>query len=524
MGVATYLWERSSNRLSLLLYKIEMVREMRLEMGKKKTHEEFVRDFKAKNKHFDNIELLSEYKGMKEQITCYCKICDYSWETSAHSLINGHGCPKCSGRLKVTLEEFYKRVKENNKHYNDIIFENFNGSDSMVDCTCKICGKMWKARAIEIMSGYGCKKCNGTERKTFEEFKIDVALLGNNEYTLLSNEYVNNKTNVILRHDICGYEWNVKPVNFINGNRCPKCAKKIKKDLDYFKNEVFDLVGDEYEVIGDYINTHTHILLKHKCGNIFSMTPHNFLSGQRCPKCQHRSYKKTTEEFRAEMYNLVNDEYELCSEYVNTKTRIEIKHNKCNQVYKTFPNMFLSGNRCPYCASNARVTKEEFEIRIKNSIGDNYELASDFVNMETKVGMFHKECGNTYFANPNDIVAKKSGCPYCKKSKGEDRVSKLLDEFHIQYEQQKRFADCKDCNTLPFDFYLPQYNTCIEYDGHLHYMVVDYFGGKDSYDRTVKHDNIKTCYCYNNNIDLIRIPYWDYDNIETILKDKLHIE
>ena len=286
---------------------------------------------------------------------------------------------------------------------------------------------------------------------------------------------------------------------------------------------MYELTGDEYEVIGDYVNTHTHVLLRHKCGNDFLMTPHSFLQGQRCPKCQHRSYKKTTDEFKEEMYNLVGNEYELYDEYINTKTPIKIKHNKCNQIYTVTPSMFLSGNRCPYCASNAKVSTEQFKDRIENSIGSDYELVGEFVNMITKVKMLHKICGNTYYANPNDITSRNSGCPYCKKSKGEDKISNFLDKYKIEYEPQKRFSNCVDCYTLPFDFYLPQYNTCIEYDGHLHYMIVDYFGGKESYDRTVKHDNIKTQYCNDNDIDLIRIPYWDYDNIETILCRKLKL-
>lgn len=199
-------------------------------MGKKKTHEEFLRDFKEKNKHFDDIELLSEYKGVKENISCHCKICDYKWETSAHSLLNGRGCPKCGGRLKVTLEEFCKRAKENNKHFDNIIIENYNGAESIVDCTCKICNKKWKTRATDIMRGSGCQRCSGTERKTIESFRAEVAELGNNEYTVLSDQYINNRTPVKIRHNNCGYEWDIKPINFTNGNRCPKCSKRIKKE------------------------------------------------------------------------------------------------------------------------------------------------------------------------------------------------------------------------------------------------------------------------------------------------------
>ena len=76
---------------------------------------------------------------------------------------------------------------------------------------------------------------------------------------------------------------------------------------------------------------------------------------------------------------------------------------------------------------------------------------------------------------------------------------------------------------MPFDFYLPDYNTCIEYDGELHYKAVDYFGGDDALGNTKCRDEIKTQYCKENNIKLIRIPYWEFDNIEEILNRELEV-
>ena len=92
---------------------------------------------------------------------------------------------------------------------------------------------------------------------------------------------------------------------------------------------------------------------------------------------------------------------------------------------------------------------------------------------------------------------------------------------NIQYISQYRFDDCKNIRTLPFDFYLPDYNTCIEYDGELHYKAVDYFGGDEALSNTQFRDDIKTQYCLNNNIRLIRIPYWEFNNIDKILSETL---
>ena len=62
----------------------------------------------------------------------------------------------------------------------------------------------------------------------------------------------------------------------------------------------------------------------------------------------------------------------------------------------------------------------------------------------------------------------------------------------------------------------------IEYDGRQHYEPVCFnvqndkniASAQQDHNKTVHHDNIKNKYCHDNNIQLIRIPYWDLENIE----------
>ena len=114
-------------------------------------------------------------------------------------------------------------------------------------------------------------------------------------------------------------------------------------------------------------------------------------------------------------------------------------------------------------------------------------------------------------------------CPYCNESKGEKRINSFLLKNNINYLIQYRFEDCKFKYTLPFDFYLPKYNCCIEFDGGQHYKIVDWFGGLDGFVDTKIRDTVKNIYCQQNNIKLIRIPYWDFDNIEDILIRELNL-
>ena len=86
----------------------------------------------------------------------------------------------------------------------------------------------------------------------------------------------------------------------------------------------------------------------------------------------------------------------------------------------------------------------------------------------------------------------------------------------IKYIFQKTFDDCADKSLLPFDFYLPEYHICIEYDGGQHFVPIGLFGGEDKFKKQQFHDNIKTQYCKDNNIRLLRIPY--FKNIEEELE------
>ena len=119
-----------------------------------------------------------------------------------------------------------------------------------------------------------------------------------------------------------------------------------------------------------------------------------------------------------------------------------------------------------------------------------------------------------------------NGCPMCQNSKGEMKIKKYLMDNNIKYEPQKRFKDCRDKKPLPFDFYLPDYNMCIEFDGEQHFKPVRFYNmswehAEKAFQRTVNHDNIKNEYCKNNNIKLIRISYINIKNVDIILNNLL---
>lgn len=128
--------------------------------------------------------------------------------------------------------------------------------------------------------------------------------------------------------------------------------------------------------------------------------------------------------------------------------------------------------------------------------------------------------GYEWNITPTNILSG-YGCPQCNESKGERKIRIWLQQNKISYIFQYKYVDCKDKNPLPFDFYLPDYNCIIEYDGEQHYKANDYFGGIEKLKIQQKHEKIKNEYCKNNGILLLHIPYYKYKNIKEELDNFL---
>lgn len=164
--------------------------------------------------------------------------------------------------------------------------------------------------------------------------------------------------------------------------------------------------------------------------------------------------------------------------------------------------------------------KEDFIERAKTVHGDKYDYSKvDYKNINSKVSIICKTCQNEF-----QQVAYRhlcgSGCPKCKSSKGEKLISSFLKEHNINFEQQKRFKECKFKRALPFDFYLPDYNLCIEYQGIQHFEPRSEFGGIDGFNSTIRNDLIKREWCSKpKNPNLLEIKYNEsiYDILEKTL-------
>lgn len=287
-------------------------------------------------------------------------------------------------------------------------------------------------------------------RKTNEEFVREVYELVGDEYTFLE-EYVNNRVKIKIAHNLCNHEYLVTPKGFLKGNRCIDCNPYRKRTTNEFREIVRQRVGSEYTVVSEYIGHHDPITVRHTlCGELYKVAPSDFLKGRRCKKCHFKGEMKTNQEWLSQVRELAGDDFVFLEEYKGDNVKLQYRHF-CGREHEVTPNNFIFGTRCPHC----------------------------------------------------------------QESSGEANVRRYLTENGLVFEKSKRFEGLVYEKPLSYDFYVPSCNILIEYQGIQHYEPVEVFGGETAFRLQVIKDNIKRKYSRDNRIELIEIPY-TYDSYEKV--------
>jgi very-short-patch-repair endonuclease len=205
------------------------------------------------------------------------------------------------------------------------------------------------------------------------------------------------------------------------------------------------------------------------------------------------------------------------TKFIATRLKVIITchiHGDFEQV----ANSHLLGTGCRKCAGWGQST-DDFIKKAIITHGDRYDYSNTkYIDCYTKVKIICKKHGD-FYQTPRHHIAN-IGCPKCKSSKGEEKIRAYLWSSKINFEEQKRFTGCKNNRTLPFDFYLPDHNTIIEFDGRQHHLPFSFNNEKSkdiklkNLERVIEKDNIKNEYCKNNNIHLLRIKYIDICDTE----------
>lgn len=282
----------------------------------------------------------------------------------------------------------------------------------------------------------------------------------------------------------------------------------------------------DYSLV-EYKNGYTKVeIICHEHG-LFQQRPDHHLDGRGCKKCSTKSKKHISNKneysrlFIEKSKKIHNNKYDYSLvEYKNARTKVKIicpEHG----IFEQNPDTHLKGHNCLKCSITINSDNQTYDNNtfIKKAISihsNNYDYSkTNYIRSKEKVLIICPEHGYFYQMPYNHLLGK--GCKKCNESKGEKIIRCYLEENLIRFESEKSFEECKNIKKLRFDFYLPEYNLCIEYDGIQHFKPLEFWGGNEALLERKKCDLIKTDFCISNNINLLRINY--KENIKNKLKE-----
>lgn len=315
---------------------------------------------------------------------------------------------------------------------------------------------------------------------------------------------------------------------FFGGN--PFTEKNIKT---YISKQI----GDHIE-IKDFNNAKTakseilircnkHNIEYYKCWNVIK-------NGQYCNECGMERYRKNRSYDINYIKHIATEKYGITivdSKYVNNNTPLSFicnKHRERGEQKRSWSQIISSKHSCAYCAKesqskNSLMSKEDYRKK-SEMLNTKIDLIGEYTGCKNYILVKCKKCGEKLEIRADHILSG-VGCSKCFNSNGEARIKEVFNKYNTKYIFQYKFGDCI-CNKrdMAFDFYLQEQRVAIEYDGIQHFEPVKIFGGIEQFKIQQRNDCFKTEYCNKNNIRLIRIPYWEFENIESILIKELNLQ
>ena len=396
------------------------------------------------------------------------------------------------GRKPMTKDEFVRRSKEVHDNYYSYDNVVYIGSDKKVMITCPKHGDFPQTPAHHL-NGKGCRNCyfdsklSNTEDfiKKAQEIHFSYDDDGDKipKYTYDNVVYIASDKKVNITCPIHG-DFPQRPDSHLSGSGCDECGiiSQTSNKEDFIKKaqEIHFLYDEDGNKIPKYTYDNVDYKGALRIVNItcpihgdFPQTPNNHLAGSEgCDTCYRKHMTSNTEDFikRAREIHFLYDE----------------NRNKIPKY--TYDNVV-------YIASDKKV------------------------NITCPI---HSPKLGDFPQSPSSHL-RGNGCPWCRESKGEKVIKQILFEKNINCTPFKKYDDCisykskngliKQCYKLEFDFYLPENNTLVEYDGEYHFSKRKNVS-LEKYINGVFNDREKNEYTKAKNIKFIRIGYLDKENIE----------
>lgn len=476
----------------------------------KRDPDEFVR-LVNNNTNNRDIIMLEKYKNANTRISCICKKCGNQWGAIPKALLSGHGCPQCKKRIKT--DAFFKREIKELKIPVEVIGE-YKKSNEKLEVRCLKCNHNWMVIPHSLLRGHGCPKCANekladTKRKTHEEFSVELEQI--NPDILLCTKYTGNMNLILCECINCGHRWKTRPSDLLRGKGCPECTghagtsfveqliylafKKsignqeiinrdtscIGMELDIYipflkiaiepgswawhkdklerdelkrilcKEEGVRLITiydscdmdkppfeeDNYIFPFDLATEKNNSSLKDLiCEIMRSVNVDSSLFRKQYRKividAKRKSRRRGTKEFIDEL-NEINQTIEVLGEFHRVHEKVSCRCKKCGYIWDGIPSGLLRGAGCPKCAGTWRKTHKEF-VKQMSEINTDIDILGEYKGDANKIKCQCKKCFNQWEPTPSSLI-RGHGCPVCAKVKLAKKFAKTKEQFVAEMKE-----------------------------------------------------------------------------------------
>lgn len=278
-------------------------------------------------------------------------------------------------------------------------------------------------------------------------------------YILLDDMYINNSTKMTAI-DENGYKYYFTLSNLQFAKSARMVDKSNPYSIDNIKlwmknNDVpYTLLSTEYNGNGTKDRKKTALKLVCDKGHVFYRTWGEIKNGVRCEDCSRRYTNQ--EQFLSFIFNKYGDEYEVIGDYVNSQTKIKVKHNKCGNIFYTTPNSLANGHGCPNPFCCKKRGKEHYRY--------NENLSDEERYRDRKARKEYRDWRSAVYRNHY------FSCDICgsKSSKESKIVAHHLESYDVneslRYDVSNGVALCESCHKDFHNKYGYGHNTREQYE------------------------------------------------------------
>lgn len=499
---------------------------------------------KAKKIHGDLYDYsMVYYKNNKTKVKILCSTHGVFEQAPANHTNQKQGCPKCN---MITTEIFIERAIKVHGDLYDYSKTVYLGGRNKVEIVCREHGSFHQSVSNHLR-GSGCRKCAiERSRYTLEEYLEKAREFHGDKYDYSNVKYKSLDDKIVIKCREHG-EFEMRAINHIlkdgKAQGCRECRLRKRGEkqrsgrADSIVADFRKVHGDRYDYSkSDYRGLHVDMKITCRVHGVFMARPSNHLSGTNCPSCYSDRLKEegannriSNEEFITRAKQRHGELYDYSStNFTGMHFPITVicrEHGEFTQSKAL--NHLNNDLNCPVCLElemmeiqlSRRTTFEEAQKMVYEIHRDTIEILdySKYEGTESKIPFKcnrHPKHGE--FHSSLHSVSSGTGCPVCSMSRGERQILFYLNDRGIKSETQKYF---KETGKKRFDFYLPELNIVIEFNGRQHYESIKAWGGEKGLIRVQESDKIKKHFCIDKGIrfEVIRYDENLYDRLEEIL-------